>query len=68
MSSKDKDKKKKTAKLEKKDTKILSIPDLDQSQLIARVISRGGDKETKNIGINFIRIKANNEDEMQTFT
>ncbi|CAD8054709.1 unnamed protein product [Paramecium primaurelia] len=60
MSSKDKDKKKKTAKLEKKDTKILSIPDLDQSQLIARVISRGGDKETKNI--------ANNEDEMQTFT
>ncbi|CAK70633.1 unnamed protein product (macronuclear) [Paramecium tetraurelia] len=62
MSSKDKDKKKKTAKLEKKDTKIQSVPDLEQSQLIARVISRGGDKETKNL--------ANNEDDpyMQTFT
>ncbi|CAD8147059.1 unnamed protein product [Paramecium octaurelia] len=62
MSSKDKDKKKKTAKLEKKDTKIQSVPDLEQSQLIARVISRGGDKETKNL--------ANNEDGpyMQTFS
>lgn len=29
MSSKDKDKKKKTAKLEKKDTKILSNPELE---------------------------------------
>ncbi|CAD8195016.1 unnamed protein product [Paramecium octaurelia] len=60
-SDKSKDKKKKSTKLDKKESKILPPPDNDQQQLIARVIGRIGDKESKSL--------ANCEDDpqLQTF-
>ncbi|CAD8095969.1 unnamed protein product [Paramecium sonneborni] len=71
MSSKDKksvksdkslDKKKKTTKVEKKDSKILpSLENDQQQQLIARVISRSGDKESKSLA------NCDDDVQMQTF-
>ncbi|CAD8181017.1 unnamed protein product [Paramecium pentaurelia] len=60
-SDKSKDKKKKSTKLDKKDSKILPPPDNDQQQLIARVISRSGDKESKNLA------NCDDDPQMQTF-
>ncbi|CAD8066558.1 unnamed protein product [Paramecium primaurelia] len=49
-SDKSKEKKKKSTKLDKKDSKILPPPtDNDQQQLIAKIISRIGDKESKSL-------------------
>ncbi|CAD8096260.1 unnamed protein product [Paramecium sonneborni] len=60
-SDKSKDKKKKTTKVEKKDSKILPSLENDQQQLIARVISRMGDKESKSLA------NCDDDVQMQTF-
>ncbi|CAD8200914.1 unnamed protein product [Paramecium octaurelia] len=61
-SDKSKDKKKKSTKLDKKDSKILPPPpDNDQQQLIARVFSRSGDKESKSLA------NCDDDPQMQTF-